>query len=66
MKTSIKSIVSLVCICSVIALALAFTNYVTKPIIETNEHAAANEMLLVVMPDGEGCEQMDSSSYTMP
>lgn len=66
MKTSIKSIVSLVCICSVIALALAFTNYVTKPIIEKNENAAANEMLLVVMPDGEGFEKIDTSDYTLP
>lgn len=66
MKKSIMSTVVLVCICSVIAVALAFTNYITAPIIEKNENAAANEMLLVVMPDGESFESMDTSAYTLP
>lgn len=66
MKKSLKSTLTLVCICSVIAIALAFTNYITAPIIEKNENAAANEMLLVVMPDGESFEKIDTSAYTLP
>ena len=66
MKKSLKSTLTLVCICSVIAIALAFTNYITAPIIEKNENAAANEMLLVVMPDGESFEKIDTSVYTLP
>ena len=42
MKESIKSTLSLVCICAVVAVLLAFTNALTAPIIDKNQSAAAN------------------------
>ena len=66
MKDQIKSILVLVCICSVTALLLALTNSITAPIIEESQKAQANAALLVVMPDGEGFEEVDISSYTLP
>lgn len=62
----IKSAVSLTVICAVVAVLLAATNFVTAPIIEANEAAAANDALLVVMPNGTGFEAVDISSYTLP
>ena len=63
---NLKSIVVLTAICGVISLMLAATNAITAPIIEKNQNAAANEALLVVMPNGTGFELMDLSSYTLP
>lgn len=54
------------CVCVVITLALAVTNSITAPIIEKNANAAANEALLVVMPDGKSFEKVDISGYTLP
>ncbi len=62
MKGQIKSIVSLFCICAVIALALAFTNELTQPLIKKNELAATNQALLDVLPSGEDFKQIDLSS----
>ncbi len=59
MKKQIKSVVSLFAICAVIALILAFTNSLTKPIIEKNNEAEANAALLEVLPTGEGFEKLD-------
>ncbi len=66
MKSYIKSIGALTVICAVMAVILAITNGITAPIIEENEAAAANEALLVVMPNGEGFEETDISSYELP
>jgi electron transport complex protein RnfG len=66
MKKYIKSIGALTVICAVMAIILAITNSITAPIIEKNEAAAANEALLVVMPDGEGFEPVDISAYELP
>ena len=66
MKKSVQSTIVLVAICAVMAILLALTNSVTAPIIKQNQDAAANEALLVVMPDGEGFEKVDISSYTLP
>ena len=66
MKKSVQSTIVLVAICAVMAILLALTNAVTAPIIKINEDNAANEALLVVMPDGEGFEKVDISSYTLP
>ncbi|MBR6537296.1 MAG: FMN-binding protein [Lachnospiraceae bacterium] len=63
---NVKSIVVLTAICAVISLLLAATNALTAPIIEKNQAAAANEALLVVMPDGTDFEKMDLSSYELP
>ena len=54
------------CVCIVITLALAVTNSITAPIIEKNQNAAANDALLVVMPDGKSFEKLDISGYTLP
>ena len=66
MKKSIKSIAVLVSICAVVAGLLAYTNYLTAPIIEKNEQGKANGALLEVLPDGGNFELMDISAYTLP
>ncbi len=66
MLKMMKSAVALTVICAVVAVLLAATNFITSPIIEANEAAAANEALLVVMPNGTGFEPVDISSYTLP
>lgn len=66
MNKYLKSIIALTAICAAVALLLSATNTLTAPIIEKNESAAANEALLVVMPDGEEFTLMDITSYTLP
>lgn len=66
MKKYLKSIIALTAICAAVALLLSATNTLTAPIIEKNESAAANEALLVVMPDGEEFTAVDLSAYTLP
>lgn len=66
MKKSLKSIAVLTAICAVISLLLAATNALTAPIIEKNQNAAANEALLVVMPDGKDFEKLDLTAYELP
>ncbi|MBQ8622915.1 MAG: FMN-binding protein [Oscillospiraceae bacterium] len=61
-----KSAVALTVICAVVAVLLAATNFITAPVIQANDAAAANEALLVVMPNGTGFEAVDISSYTLP
>ena len=62
----IKSVIALTVICGVVAVLLAITNYVTAPIIEKNAASAANEALLIVLPDGEDFTSVDLSSYELP
>ncbi|MBQ4333548.1 MAG: FMN-binding protein [Clostridia bacterium] len=66
MKNHIKSILSLTVICAVVTVLLAGTNMLTAPIIEKNQAAAANEALLVVMPDGTDFAAVDLTQYTLP
>lgn len=66
MKRYGKSVIALVSICAVIALALAFTNSVTKGIIEENEQKAINESLLLVLPGGENFEEIEYDPATLP
>lgn len=66
MKKSVTSTLVLFAICAVMAVLLALTNSITAPIIKQNQDAAANEALLEVMPEGEGFEKMDLSSYELP
>lgn len=66
MKNYIKSVGALTVICAVIAILLALTNSITAPIIEKNANAAANEALLIVLPDGEEFASVDLSSYELP
>ena len=66
MKKSVTSTLVLFAICAVMAILLALTNSITAPIIKQNQDAAANEALLEVMPNGEGFEKMDISTYELP
>ena len=66
MKKYIKNLAVFVCICSVITVLLAATNYITAPVIAENQNAAANAALLEVMPEGKGFEAVDLSSFTLP
>ena len=66
MMKSVRSILTLLVICAVMAVLMAVTNTITAPIIEQNQAAAANDALKVVMPGGEGFEIMDVSVYTLP
>lgn len=66
MKKSFKGVLALTCICAVMALLMALTNYITAPIIAGQKDAAANEALLVVMPDGKGFEPIDLAASELP
>ncbi len=66
MKKYIKNLAVFICICSVITVLLAVTNFITAPIIEQNQQAAANEALKEVMPEANAFEAVDISAYTLP
>ncbi len=66
MKEYIKSVGALTVICGVLAVILAITNSITTSVIAENEAAAATEALRMVMPAGEGFEEIDISSYSLP
>ena len=66
MNKHMKNIVVLTAVCFAVALLLSVTNFVTAPIIEKNQSAAANAALLVVMPDGKDFTPVDLSAYTLP
>lgn len=63
MTTSIKSIIVLVTICTVLALALGAVNLLTAPMIEKQEVAATNAALREVYPQGESFTEIDLSKY---
>lgn len=66
MMKHLKSVIALTVICAVVAVLMAATNMLTAPIIEANEAAAANDALLVVMPNGSGFELVDTAEYSLP
>lgn len=66
MNKHMKSVISLTAICAAVSLLLAVTNYVTAPIIEKQQSAAANEALYQVMPDGEDFQAVDLTKYELP
>jgi len=66
MKKHLTSIISLTIICAITAVLLAVTNYITKPVIQKNSAAEANEALKIVMPNGEGFEKADISMMELP
>ncbi len=66
MNKYLKSVIALTGICAVVALLLSAANMLTAPVIAENEKGAANEALLVVMPEGDGFELMDLSTYELP
>ena len=57
MKNIMPSIV-LGAICLVVALLLSLINSVTAPVIEAAQNAAANEALIVVLPEGKNFEEI--------
>ena len=61
-----KSVIALTAICAVIAILLALTNSITKPLIEKNAAAEANAALLVVYPEGGDFTQVDISTFELP
>ena len=65
-KDKIMPTVVLSVICAVVALLLSAINMVTGPVIEAQRNAAANEALLVVMPNGTGFEELDISTLGLP
>lgn len=63
-KENLKPVVVLSSICIIVALLLAGVNTITGPIIEAAQNAAANEALLVVLPDGKDFTPIEiTSSY---
>ena len=58
MKKYIMPSVVLGSICLIVALMLSLINSITAPIIENAQNAAANEALLVVLPDGKNFEEI--------
>ena len=61
-----KSVIALTVICAVIAVLLALTNSITKPLIDKNAAAEANAALLVVHPDGGEFKQLDLTGKELP
>ncbi len=58
MKKNIMPTVVLGSICLIVALMLSLINSITAPIIEQAQNAAANEALLVVLPDGKNFKEI--------
>ena len=52
MKSGVKNTLVLVCICAVMALLLAVTNFITAPVIAENQVKATRKALQQVMPAG--------------
>ena len=61
-----KSVIALTVICAVIAVLLALTNSITKPLIEKNAASEANAALLIVHPDGGEFTQLDLTGKELP
>lgn len=57
-KQNIMPSVILGAICLTVALLLSCINMITGPIIEAAQNAAANEALLIVLPEGENFEEL--------
>lgn len=66
MKKNVKNLIVFVCICTVITLLLATTNFFTSPIIEQNQLASVNKALLEVMPSGKNFENIDIAEFKLP
>ena len=66
MNKYVKSTLSLVCICAVMAVLLALTNGITAPTIKANQEKAEKTALLEVMPGGEDFSKLDLDTYDLP
>ena len=58
-KFDLKPTLVLSAICVVMVALLAVVNMITAPIIAAQQNAAANEALLVVLPDGKNFEEIN-------
>ncbi len=58
-KSNIMPVLVLTVICLVSALLMAGVNMISAPVIEEAQNAAANEALLVVLPDGKNFKEID-------
>lgn len=65
-KENIMPTVVLSVICIAVALLLAVVNMVTKPIIDKAANDKANATLVVVLPEGEGFEEIDLTTVELP
>ena len=65
-KENIMPTVVLSVICVAVALLLAVVNMVTKPIIDKAANDKANATLVVVLPEGEGFEEIDLTTVELP
>ena len=61
-KQNIMPSVILGAICLTVALLLSCINMITGPIIEAAQNAAANEALLIVLPEGENFEELTTNN----
>lgn len=66
MKKYVRSVLSLVCICAVVALMLACVHGLTKDIIKENEEEAVNRSLQLALPEGEDFEKQDLTGLSLP
>lgn len=66
MIKSLKSISILVAICAFVSVALAMGNYITTPIIETNDRKNADAALIEVLPEGGSFTLLDTAEHTLP
>ena len=57
-KENIMPAAVLSAICLIVALLLSAVNLVTGPVIKENQEAAANEALLIVLPEGKNFEKI--------
>ena len=61
MKKGIKNTFVLVCVCAVMALMMALTNFITAPVIAENEARATEKALQQVMPQGRDFKSVPRS-----
>ena len=65
-KFDLKPTLVLCAICVVMVALLAVVNMITAPIIAAQQNAAANEALLVVLPDGKNFEEINLADAGLP
>ena len=66
MKKHLKSVLTLFCICAIVAVALAVCFEITNPVILERQKQEAAKALLEVMPNGGTFDEVDISGYQLP
>ena len=63
-KNNVMPSIVLGAICLIVALLLSLVNSITAPVIEAAQNAAANESLVIVLPEGKNVEEISiNESY---